>query len=687
MALYRLLFVILMTFHVVMVTKYCDNPCQCRFQLYDSSWKECDNNVTILPYMVKRMEYNHGNLTVLPKDLCQYFRLRELDVSYNNIHIIMNNSLTCLESLQYLNMAYNNLKILPGEFLKRLNYLEEVNLAYNDIHHIERGAFSKENNNNIIKLNISHNDLVEVDAVFLELIQVLRAQYKEYDFSYNSISKITNIDKKMLTFHEGNYYTFYLRHNNFSSFGIQELSNININNVKDLFTLFNTNGFQDINIMHNPLVCDCNMYETFTVVKNLKIANSGPFIRVERTLKWISDNFKCKFPGSDILHNVTDLSENDFQCKLTEDCHKACECHYIPHESSLYVDCMNKDLHELPQTIPPSSQETSIVLNVSYNHIQTLPKRNYISKIKVLDLSHNDLNVIEITNINNFNQISELLLQHNKLSSLPSKWEYMTVPSLNKFCLHGNPFKCDCSSLWMEEWILQFTDQNSMDSCGNNIVCKDGSPITNQGISKTVCLIDWKLFVGMCCLVVLVTVTAIITLCYFKPVIILLIRKKKSYTVDIGAKNSDAFVCFDMNDFEWVDEHIIKQLEPKFKLCIPERDFMAGDILVDVITENIEQAQRTIMILSRHFLESLDCVNQFKLAHRQYMLHPDQMLIPILMDDFPLNGTLPKFMSCYLQAHTYLEGSDAWFKKKLDLQMPKMSINERANVDKVLQQV
>ncbi|CAH1794129.1 unnamed protein product, partial [Owenia fusiformis] len=546
------------------------------------------NKVTILPNMVKRMEYNHCNLTILPRELCLYCHLNEFDLRYNNIYI-KNDSITCFGSLRYLNMAYNNLKILPGGFLNRLNR--------------ERNSFSVENN---LKLNFSHNNLVEVDAVFLEGI------YNEYDFSHNKINKITNINNVTLRdFAQGRYYTFHLTHNNFTAFGIQELSNINIANKADLHALFNTHGFKDINIMYNPLVCDCSMYNTFTVIKRMKIESSRPSIRVERTLRWISDNFKCKFPESDILHNVTDLSENDFQCKLTEDCHKACECHYIPHESNLYVDCINKDLYELPQIVPQSSQETSIVLNVSSNHIQTLPKRNYISKIKVLDLSYNDLNVIEITNINDFSQISELLLQYNKLSSLPRNWEY-TVSSLKKFCLHGNHFKCDCSSLWMEKWILQ--REKSIDFCGNNIVCKDGSPITNQRISKTVCLIDWKLLVGMCCLVVLVTVTAIVTLCYFKPVIILLIRKKKSYTVDIGTKNSDAFVCFDMNDFEWVDEHIIKQLEPKFKLwCIPERDFLAGDILVDVITESIEHTQRTIMILSRHFLESLECVNQFKL--------------------------------------------------------------------------
>ncbi|CAH1782250.1 unnamed protein product, partial [Owenia fusiformis] len=139
----------------------------------------------------------------------------------------------------------------------------------------------------------------------------------------------------------------------------------------------------------------------------------------------------------------------------------------------------------------------------------------------------------------------------------------------------------------------------------------------------------------------------------------------------------DAFVGYVIDDVHWIKDVLIPILEPKYKLCIHNRDFVVGRPIADNIADAIEKSQRTIMVLSPRFLDSGWCKEEFLIAHRQYMLHPSQVLIPILLDDFQQTlPTIPNYVKCYLQTHTYLESDDILFRRKLQTQMPRTALKE-----------
>ena len=83
-------------------------------------------------------------------------------------------------------------------------------------------------------------------------------------------------------------------------------------------------------------------------------------------------------------------------------------------------------------------------------------------------------------------------------------------------------------------------------------------------------------------------------------------------------KEYDAFVSYGHGDSHWVLHELrpyLEDHEPHFRLCIHERDFLAGPTVVNNISAAINASRRTIVILSNSFLQSHWCRFEFKLAH------------------------------------------------------------------------
>lgn len=66
----------------------------------------------------------------------------------------------------------------------------------------------------------------------------------------------------------------------------------------------------------------------------------------------------------------------------------------------------------------------------------------------------------------------------------------------------------------------------------------------------------------------------------------------------------DAFIVYADRDTEWVLENAPK-LERKYKLkfCIPDRDFLPGELIVRSIFESIQKSKRIIVLVSENFIE------------------------------------------------------------------------------------
>nr|KAG5711249.1 hypothetical protein BaRGS_005946 [Batillaria attramentaria] len=76
----------------------------------------------------------------------------------------------------------------------------------------------------------------------------------------------------------------------------------------------------------------------------------------------------------------------------------------------------------------------------------------------------------------------------------------------------------------------------------------------------------------------------------------------------------DVFVSYDSEDFDWVQQHLMPELEGLMglRLCLHERDFIPGRNIVDNIVECVESSKKIMMLFSIDFAKSPWC--QFELT-------------------------------------------------------------------------
>ena len=140
-----------------------------------------------------------------------------------------------------------------------------------------------------------------------------------------------------------------------------------------------------------------------------------------------------------------------------------CFCHYnIDFRVNVY-NCSSANIDTLPSTVPNLTNWV-ILENNKINTIDVF--RAYFSNVQFLHLGGNVLSSINdsfLLQLEQNRSITWINLTKNMLASIPSKIQ--NLHHLDKLWLSGNPFKCDCSMVWMIGWLNNFTT-----STGKHIV-------------------------------------------------------------------------------------------------------------------------------------------------------------------------------------------------------------------------
>ena len=69
----------------------------------------------------------------------------------------------------------------------------------------------------------------------------------------------------------------------------------------------------------------------------------------------------------------------------------------------------------------------------------------------------------------------------------------------------------------------------------------------------------------------------------------------------------DAFVSYSGLDQEWIDQVLVPNLEPGYRLCLHERDFQLGRSITENIVDSIAKSQSCLIILSENYVKSTWC--------------------------------------------------------------------------------
>ena len=135
-------------------------------------------------------------------------------------------------------------------------------------------------------------------------------------------------------------------------------------------------------------------------------------------------------------------------------------------------------------------------------------------------------------------------------------------------------------------------------------------------------------------------------------------------------KKYDAFVCYQFDaDDDFVKNTIIPELEqnhdPPFKLCIHDREFVPGTLVLDNMQVGIENSNSAILVMSQAFVDSMWCQQEFQYSHIEHMKDPAFKLFIIIMQPIDSLRNLTECMKQYFVQETYLKKDDEKLFRKI----------------------
>ncbi|GAB6024281.1 TOLL-like receptor [Chamberlinius hualienensis] len=480
-----------------------------------------ENQLTEIPNLghlisLQYLYINKNSLTSIKNsDLVNCKELGLLDLSFNKISHIEDNVFDQLTNLYSLFLNNNKLTTISPTFGKLSVY--ELKLDNNLLTEINMLDFSI----NLKYLDAKQNLITQVSANLSNL------HIKEIKLPFNKIKSLDIIELPMTL------EVINVQHNNIKHFSVEY---VEPNRLRDIFLTDNNiqivpnDGFdaRNYHIMNNPLVCSCENSWLFSDSEKMNEINRTPCSSINNynpSHQSILDvNMLCEsnFNDSNRCH-VKHSNESQFQCQFQ--CINPCYCYTTSDFSIAHYYCSNRQLQVIPQwtnsgqlhensevIIWLDGNNFSLITNVSfidYSNVTQLYLNNSLieeihhfalanmTKLKLLDLSHNQLTTIEENTFNQLIHLEKLLLSNNKLNQLPDNsfdslksiqllhlhsnklinypvWKLEKI-SITELTINNNPWNCNCIFINSIHTFLK-TNWRIVPNI-NEINCVDGNKI------------------------------------------------------------------------------------------------------------------------------------------------------------------------------------------------------------------
>lgn len=151
----------------------------------------------------------------------------------------------------------------------------------------------------------------------------------------------------------------------------------------------------------------------------------------------------------------------------------------------------------------------------------------------------------------------------------------------------------------------------------------------------------------------------------------------------------DGFCIYDNELYtirQWVRMKLLRELEPTFKLCVPDRDILAGTVWSDAIVEHIEKSRRSIVVLSSTGMENEKLLFTFQSAYyRMKFEDPTHRICVILLSNADKGNLVTSdltdpHLKAMLQTGQYINEDDKYFWEKLRYYLPKPSKDLKGSI-------
>ncbi|XP_048745873.2 toll-like receptor 13 [Ostrea edulis] len=307
--------------------------------------------------------------------------------------------------------------------------------------------------------------------------------------------------------------------------------------------------------------------------------------------------------------------------------------------------------------------------------LSVLPENLFSGMSNLTNLSLENCKLSQWTNevFSKAVSLKSLQLGHNLISiinqtSLPLRVE--------KIDLQGNPFLCSCDLVWFRDWIRE--NSNKLSGWSTDYTCKqpsnwDGKNLIDFHLSYIYCHpLNPITILGISISVLSVVILVASGVLYhyrwhIKYHLYLLRAKSRGYEALSGCEFVyDVFIAYNSNDRVWVISEMIPILEKQenMKLCLHERDFEIGKMIIDNITDTMQKSRKILLILSNNFAESHWCRFETMMAQIRSMNDGENMVVVILLERIQTKN-ITNSLHVLLNTTTYIEWKNKENEKEL----------------------
>ena len=436
----------------------------------------------------------------------------------------------------------------------------------------------------------------------------------------------------------------------------------------------------------DSLFCDC---QDFTV-KQLHNRYHELYNRKQDLILDLTQVI-CSTPTNLENASFPSISIDDMVCDIIDECPSNCKCIEQPSSNAMIINCTDVGLKDSPTILPPltgfSVKEYYLIL--SKNHISRLNYKDYINETTHLDICDSGVEDIDPRMWRAIQTMKNVSLKNNLLTKFPEVPHGSFIGDL--LDIQNNPISCDCKNKWLKSWL---------ESIGNKILNPSGlncnTPEWLKG--KTVILLQEEDF----CInppytlkdVLLITIPSIGGVILLSVVVVLLLRtfrfkifkytKKRLFDKDEcdgEDMDYDVFLSRSSIDEAFAEELIALLERERYTVCYPDRDFMPGSIINDNIVDSINKCKRVLCLVTRDFVQSNYCMQEFCTASLRDLDMGKKRTILLLKDSvqqFRDDENVPNDLRDYIRRHTCIERRNIDLENQILYAMPE---HRMQNVD------
>lgn len=339
-----------------------------------------------------------------------------------------------------------------------------------------------------------------------------------------------------------------------------------------------TDDILQILLYNNSLPCSCKMYELLqTKDRSVDQLLKDIAKMCMRSDRWMNNyfqcfNFKCPVQCECLISNKTILNEVTITCNnrhLT----RVPEIPSIQNgKLSLRLHIDNNSLTELPNW---QNNLHITFINASYNSIRDIKEENLPPNLRFFDMTNNQIKMISSNVFDSFSGHKEL----------------------KRFYLADNPWLCDCSLDTTA--LVEFVARNISLTDLDNTKCKSSDfyyQLTQHDLGKVIkqLCFNHTMMLTSISLAVVSIVIGILGVLFYKYQKLLKIwlyaHNACLWCIDEEVldkeKKYDAFISYSHHDEEFALD-IVNELEngnPSFKICVHERDWLAGQLIAESVS-------------------------------------------------------------------------------------------------------